>query len=64
MIDIEVRELEIFDWKKKVTEAEYKLKQKENLMEAVVIERNLFTKSLIETQVRVMSSCQPLSSDL
>lgn len=55
MSDIEVREMEIFDWKKKVTEAECKLKQQENLLESVVSERNLYSKNLIETQVVVCS---------
>lgn len=51
MNDVEVRETEIFDWKKKVTEAACKLKQHENLLETVVSERNLYSKNLIETQV-------------
>lgn len=54
MNDVEVREMEIFDWRKKVTEAECKLKQHENLLESVVSERNLYSKNLIETQVRVI----------
>ncbi|KAK1882426.1 Cilia- and flagella-associated protein 58 [Dissostichus eleginoides] len=49
--DVEVREMEIFDWRKKVTEAECKLKQQENLLESVVSERNLYSKNLIEAQV-------------
>lgn len=51
MNDVEVRETEIFDWKKKVTEAACKLKQHENVLETVVSERNLYSKNLIETQV-------------
>ncbi|XP_068577374.1 cilia- and flagella-associated protein 58 [Cebidichthys violaceus] len=50
MSDVEVRETEIFDWRKKVTEAECKLKQQENLLESVVSERNLYGKNLIEAQ--------------
>ncbi|XP_068187756.1 cilia- and flagella-associated protein 58 [Antennarius striatus] len=50
MSDVEVREMEIFDWRKKVTEAECKLKQQENLLESVVSERNLYSKNLIEAQ--------------
>ncbi|XP_029375725.1 cilia- and flagella-associated protein 58 [Echeneis naucrates] len=48
--DVEVREREIFDLRKKVTEAECKLKQQENLLESVVSERNLYSKNLIEAQ--------------
>ncbi|KAM9847002.1 cilia- and flagella-associated protein 58 [Aulostomus maculatus] len=48
--DVEVREKEIFDWRKKVTEAECKLKQQENLLESVVSERNLYSKDLLEAQ--------------
>lgn len=54
MNDAEVREMEIFDWRKKVSEAECKLKQQENLLESVVSERNLYSKNLIEAQVRVV----------
>lgn len=52
MNDAEAREMEIFDWRKKVTEAETKLKQQENLLESVVSERNLYSKNLIEAKVR------------
>ncbi|XP_068600277.1 cilia- and flagella-associated protein 58 [Brachionichthys hirsutus] len=48
--DVEVKEREIFDWRRKVTEAESKLKQQENLLESVVSERNLYSKNLIEAQ--------------
>ncbi|XP_068457402.1 cilia- and flagella-associated protein 58 [Clinocottus analis] len=53
MSDVEVRETEIFDWRKKVTEAECKLKQQENLLESVVSERNLYSKNLIEAQEEI-----------
>lgn len=59
MTEVEVREMEIFDWKKKVTEAECKLKQQENLLESVVAERNLYSKNLIEAQVRPTCSFEP-----
>ncbi len=49
--DIEVREKEIFDWRKKVTEAECKLKQQENQLDSVVSEKNLYSKNLVEAQV-------------
>lgn len=54
MTDVEVKEMEIFDWRKKVTEAECKLKQQENLLESAVSERNLYSKNLIEAQVGMM----------
>ncbi|XP_008330704.1 cilia- and flagella-associated protein 58 [Cynoglossus semilaevis] len=53
MSDVEVQEMEIFDWKKKVTQAECKLKQQENLLESVVAERNLYSKNLIEAQEEI-----------
>ncbi|XP_076607181.1 cilia- and flagella-associated protein 58 [Chaetodon auriga] len=53
MSEVEVREREIFDWRKKVTEAECKLKQQENLLESVVSERNLYSKNLIEAQEEI-----------
>lgn len=56
MNDVEVREMEIFDWKKKVTDAECKLKQQENLLESVVSERNLYSKNLLESQVHTVIS--------
>ncbi|XP_041657963.1 cilia- and flagella-associated protein 58 [Cheilinus undulatus] len=51
--DVEVKENEIFDWRKKVSEAECKLKQQENLLESVVSERNLYSKNLIEAQEEI-----------
>ncbi|XP_069021148.1 cilia- and flagella-associated protein 58 [Embiotoca jacksoni] len=51
--DVEVREMEIFDWRKKVTEGECTLKQQENLLESVVSERNLYSKNLIEAQEEI-----------
>uniref|UniRef100_A0A4W6DUE0 Cilia and flagella associated protein 58 n=1 Tax=Lates calcarifer TaxID=8187 RepID=A0A4W6DUE0_LATCA len=53
MNDVEVKEMEIFDWRKKVTEAECKLRQQENLLESVVSERNLYSKNLIEAQEEI-----------
>uniref|UniRef100_A0A8C6P3N4 Cilia and flagella associated protein 58 n=1 Tax=Nothobranchius furzeri TaxID=105023 RepID=A0A8C6P3N4_NOTFU len=51
--DAEVREMEVFDWRKKVTEAESKVKQQENLLESVVSERNLYSRNLTETQEEI-----------
>ena len=47
-----MREMQIFDYKKKIAEAETKLKQQQNLYEAVRSDRNLYSKNLIESQVR------------
>ena len=51
MEDVKVREMQIFDFKKKIAEAETKLKQQQNLYEAVRSDRNLYSKNLIESQV-------------
>ena len=45
--------MSIFDYKKKIAEAETKLKQQQNLYEAVRSDRNLYSKNLIEAQVRL-----------
>ncbi|XP_006630821.2 cilia- and flagella-associated protein 58 [Lepisosteus oculatus] len=50
MEDIKVREMQIFDYKKKIAEGETKLKQQQNLYEAVRSDRNLYSKNLIEAQ--------------
>merc|ERR1712136_158104 len=42
--------MQIFDFKKKIAEAETKLKQQQNLYEAVRSDRNLYSKNLIEAQ--------------
>ena len=51
MEEVKVREMSIFDYKKKIAEAETKLKQQQNLYEAVRSDRNLYSKNLIEAQV-------------
>jgi len=50
MEDVKVREMQIFDYKKKIAEADTKLKQQQNLYEAVRSDRNLYSKNLIECQ--------------
>ncbi|XP_069756198.1 cilia- and flagella-associated protein 58 isoform X2 [Narcine bancroftii] len=50
MEDIKVFEMQNFDFKKKISEAESKLKQQQNLYEAVRCDRNLYSKNLIEAQ--------------
>ena len=54
MEDVKVREMQIFDYKKKIAEAETKLKQQQNLYEAVRSDRNLYSKNLIESQVSML----------
>lgn len=51
MEDIKVREIQIFDYRKKIAESETKLKQQQNLYEAVRSDRNLYSKNLVEAQV-------------
>ncbi|XP_071376274.1 cilia- and flagella-associated protein 58-like [Centroberyx affinis] len=48
--DIEVKEMEIFEGKKKVAESEHKHKLQENLLDTVTSERNLYSKNYIEAQ--------------
>ena len=51
MEDVKIKEMQIFDFKKKIAEAETKYKQQQNLYEAVRSDRNLYSKNLIERQV-------------
>ncbi|XP_068807258.1 cilia- and flagella-associated protein 58 [Struthio camelus] len=48
--DIEVREMQICDYEKKIEESEIKLKQQQNRCEAMRTERNLYSKNLIEAK--------------
>ena len=48
--EVKVREMAIVDLQKKITDGENKLKQQQNLYEAVRSDRNLYSKNLIETQ--------------
>ncbi|XP_072513387.1 cilia- and flagella-associated protein 58 isoform X2 [Salminus brasiliensis] len=50
MEDIKVQEMQIFEYKKKIAETETKLKQQQNLYEAVRSDRNLYSKNLTEAQ--------------
>ena len=52
MEDIKVREMQIFDYRKKIAESETKLKPQQNLYEAVRSDRNLYSKNLVEAQVK------------
>lgn len=53
MEEIKIKEMQIFDYKKKIAEQETKYKQQQNLYEAVRNDRNLYSKNLIERQVRL-----------
>ncbi|GCA63665.1 hypothetical protein KIPB_011212, partial [Kipferlia bialata] len=48
--EIRIRDLVIVDLQKKISEAETRLRQQQNLYEAVRADRNLYSKNLIETQ--------------
>uniref|UniRef100_A0A8C0I9W0 Cilia and flagella associated protein 58 n=1 Tax=Bubo bubo TaxID=30461 RepID=A0A8C0I9W0_BUBBB len=48
--DLEIREMQICDYEKKIEESGIKLKQQQNHCEAVRTERNLYSKSLIEAK--------------
>ncbi|XP_026787942.2 cilia- and flagella-associated protein 58 [Pangasianodon hypophthalmus] len=50
MEELKVREMEIFEYKKKIAEAETKLKQQQNLYEAIRAERNNYSKNLLDSQ--------------
>lgn len=48
MDELKLKELEIFDYKKRLAESEAKFRQQQNLFEAVRAERNTCSKALIE----------------
>ncbi|CAH8544572.1 unnamed protein product [Heterobilharzia americana] len=54
MDDLKFREMQIFENKKKIAEAETKLKQQQNLYEAVRSDRNMYSKNLIEAQNEII----------
>jgi hypothetical protein len=45
---VKTKEMKIFEYKKKIAEAETRLRQQQNLYEAVRSDRNLYSKNLIE----------------
>lgn len=53
MEDIKLKEMQIFEYKKKIAEAETKLEHKKYLYEDARTERDLFSKNLIEAKVSV-----------
>ncbi|CAG9466383.1 unnamed protein product [Pedinophyceae sp. YPF-701] len=48
--EVKVRDLAVVDLQKKIAEAESRLKQQQNLYEAVRSDRNLYSKNLVEAQ--------------
>ena len=51
--DLKVREMQIFEYKKKIAEVESNLKVQQNIQEKVEEERNDYVKEVIEMQVTV-----------
>ncbi|XP_019900018.1 cilia- and flagella-associated protein 58 [Esox lucius] len=62
MEDIKMREMQIFEYKKKIAEAESKLKQQQNLYEAIRSDRNLYSKNLIEAQDEITAMKRKLKT--
>ena len=48
--EVKIREMAIIDLQKRIAEGEGRLKQQQNLYEAVRADRNLYSKNLIEAQ--------------
>ena len=53
MESVKVKEMQIFDSKKKIAESDTRLKQQQNLYEACRADRNLYSKNLIEARVSI-----------
>ncbi|KMQ95066.1 putative coiled-coil domain-containing protein 147 [Lasius niger] len=51
--ETKLRQAEIFDYKKRLAEAETRYRQQQSLFETVRAERNLYSKSLVEAQEEV-----------
>ncbi|XP_065602670.1 cilia- and flagella-associated protein 58 [Cyrtonyx montezumae] len=62
MKDVEIREVKICDYEKKIGESEIKLKQQQNLCESVRTERNLFSKSLMEAKDEITEMKEKLKT--
>jgi predicted nucleic acid-binding Zn-ribbon protein len=58
MEQVKLREMAIADLQKKISEAETKLKQQQNLYEAVRVDRNMYSKNLIESQDEIQEMKQ------
>jgi len=48
--EVKLREMAIIELQKKIGDSETKLKQQQNLYEAVRVDRNMYSKNLIESQ--------------
>ncbi|XP_015520756.2 cilia- and flagella-associated protein 58-like [Neodiprion lecontei] len=57
---VKMKQMEIFDYKKRLAEAETKFRQQQNLFEAVRADRNTCSKALIEAQDEVLDLKQKL----
>ena len=51
--EVKAREITVLQLQKKIVEGEAKLKQQQNLYEAVRSDRNLYSKNLIESQEEI-----------
>lgn len=60
MEENKLKEIQIFEYEKRIAEAETKQKQQQNLYEDVRAERDLFSKNLIEAKVKCVCVCSPL----
>ena len=60
--DGKIKEMQIFDFKKRIAEAETKYKQQQNLYEAVRNDRNLYSKNLIERQDEINENRKKLKT--
>lgn len=52
--EVRVREVAIVDLQRRILEVESRLKQQQNLYESVRSDRNLYSKNLVEAQVRAV----------
>ena len=48
--EVKLREMSILDLQKQITDADYRLKQQENLYQSTRTDRNLYSKNLLESQ--------------
>ncbi|NXU47573.1 CFA58 protein, partial [Turnix velox] len=60
--DIEIREIQICDYEKKIEESAIKFKQQQSRCEAVRTERNLYSKNLIEAKDEITEMKKKLKS--
>ncbi|CAG2063769.1 unnamed protein product [Timema podura] len=60
MEDIKLKQVSIFDYKKKLAEAMTKYKLQQNLFEMVRSDRNTFSKNLLEAQDEISELKQKL----